>query len=588
MSNTSENHDVLIVGAGPVGLLIAVQLQSFGITHRIIEKRTQRQPFSKAFGVHSRTLEVFEDLGLLDEVFDKAVNVDNMSIYSNGKRLIHYNFDVLDVPHQLVASIPQCDVEEILEKEYIRLGGKLEREVELISFESNNDGVTVEIEKNAVSGSATSVADRVRETSHYKYLLASDGNKSAVREGLNIPYVGDEYAVPYIIADGVLDWDGDDKSGHIYVAGGGYVMFFPLPGGLTRIVVDEPTGNINSENITTEIVNEYILNKGIKNATFSLPSWLTVTPFRRRIIENYQSNNIFFAGDACHVHSPIGGQGMNTGIQDGYNLAWKIIHKLKFGASDKLLSSYNPERRPVAQMVLQRTDLQMKLLGLRNPILCFFRDLVIPKIARTMKFQKDVVGQAGGFLVDYTASELSYKPSGGKVSMSNGSIKVGSRMIDALMYDTVTRHGAKRRIYDLMQGNHYSLFVFADDVNSVLASKLENMKYSRPEFLQKICIVGDFSAPILKAKKLSLFHESLSDIEGEVKSKHNIKNNTVLLVRPDAYVALQCSTSDIDVCTKYLDNLYCDFPQFDDSANGRSVGGSVRVKSNKYAEIEHV
>lgn len=588
MSNTSENQGVLIVGAGPVGLTIAVQLQRFGVKHRLIDKRRQRQPLSKAFAVHSRTLEVFEDIGLLEAIFKKSVAVDKMSIFSNGKRLIHYSFDILDAPYQMVASIPQCDIEDILEAEYVRLGGKLERGVELKSFENYRDGVHVELEKNIISdNSHMSATNLMTESCLFRYMLASDGNKSAVREGLNIPFVGEDYTVPYIIADGVLDWDGDDTSGHVYVAGGGYIMFFPLPGGRTRIVVDEPTGTINSNNLTSEVVNQYMLKKGIKNALFSSPGWLTVTPFRRRIIDDYQFGNIFFAGDACHVHSPIGGQGMNTGIQDGYNLAWKIAHKLKFGASDTVLSSYNAERRPVAEMVLRKTDQQMKLLGVGNPLLRFLRDLIIPKIARTTKFQKMVVGQASGFLVDYSASELSCETSSNRTKVSDGSVKVGARMIDASIYDTITRHGSKRRVYDLLQGNHYSLLFFTDNISKELSLKLEQSKFTRSDFMKCFAVVSDFSSPILTSNKSGLFHEVLCDMDGEVRSNYHIQKNSVLLVRPDAYVALQCSISEIDQCISHLENLYCEFPLHDEDIDDQSVESRMTARSNQEKRAEY-
>ncbi len=569
MMNNSITKEVLIVGGGPVGLTLAIQLQRFGIEHRIIDKRSQRQTFSKAFAIHSRTLEVFEDLGLLEQVLDKAVAVDTMSIYSNGKRLIHYTFDVLDIPYQMVASIPQGDIEEILESEYERLGGSLDRGLELTGLETTENGVSVKlINSVSLERSANALESKDAKIYHYRYLLACDGNKSSVRESLNIPFVGDDYAVPYIIADGMLDWEGNDHSGHVYVANGGYVMFFPLPGGRYRVVVDEPTGTITSENLTTEIVNEYIRKKGISNATFSSPDWLTVTSFRRRIIDNYQSGNIFFAGDACHVHSPIGGQGMNTGIQDAYNLGWKVSHDIRYGASKKLLSSYNTERRPVAEMVLQRTNQQMTLLSVKNPLLRFIRDLIIPRVAGSLKFQKNVVGQAGGFLVDYSnggivgfstiqTSQSSLRQSKGKSSKENKI--VGQRMADIAIFDTVTRHGNKRRIFDLLQGTHYSLFLIGDNGLSAAAKKMTETLFVRHNFLRIFGVVDDFSSPDLSPEYHYLFSEILCDVDREMSDKHGFDKNSILLVRPDGYVALSCPISDVDHCILYLEDLYCFF-----------------------------
>lgn len=549
MDDKCESNEIIIIGSGPAGLSLALQLQRFGVKHRIIDKRTKRQTLTKAFATHSRTMEVFEDMGIFDQIVDKSVPVNEMNIYSDLKKLIHYNFKSLDVPYQFATSIPQCDVEGVLELNYERLGGKVERGIELLTFSQDSTGVSVLLERTDSSG------DQREEEKRYRYLVACDGVNSKVRDILNIECRGAEYKTPYIIADGVLTWDKDRDAGHIYVSSGGYLLFVPMPGGIYRVVIDEPTGKITPENITTEIVNEYILKKGLKGVVFSSPSWLTVTRFRHGLIDNYQHNNVFLVGDACHVHSPIGAQGMNTGIQDSYNLAWKIAHTLHNGAEQELLASYHSERRVVAELVIKRTKQQMTLLTMKNPLVRMIRDIVVPRLARTKRFQEKVMTQAAGFMVNYWGSEAVSR----SAKQTQAKSIVGRRMEDVYLFDTSSRSGNKKRLFDLMIGTHYSLFVIGDKSLVSAAEFLGGSRFHRSEFLRIYGVIDNFSNPIFEHKNSIVYQEILCDIDGELAEKCKLSENFAVLVRPDGYVALECSITDLNQFLVYMDGLYKNF-----------------------------
>ncbi|CAM3960177.1 FAD-dependent monooxygenase [Pseudoalteromonas byunsanensis] len=535
MTEFKSNDEVIIVGAGPVGLTSAIQLQRFGIKHRIIDKRLERQPFSKAFAIHSRSLEVFEDMGVLDDIRNKAHFVEGMHIYSNGKRLINYTFDVLDIPYQHVASIPQNVLEEILQQKYEQLGGTVEVGVELIDVKQQDNSVATIFKS----------ADK-QESGYFAYMIAADGIKSEVRTLLDIPFVGSDYKTPYIIADGKLDWHGDDKIGHVYVAGGGYIMFFPLPNGLWRVVVDESTNALTQEQLTPEVVNKYIRDKNIEHASFSDPVWLSIAHFKQRLIDNYNQNNIYFAGDACHVHSPIGGQGLNTGIQDAFNLSWKIAHSLLYGASPILLESYSRERRPVAQMVLDRTNQQMKLLNMANPVLRVLRDLVVPRIASTHKFKTNVVSQAAGFLVDYGDSQLTIANQASKL--------VGKRMPDCTLSDSLS--GASERLFDLLTGTHYSLLLITNALSDDCDELLRSTPYLTGDFLKAFLISQKPASLEHQSSHSRQCYEHYVDSTGKLQRLTLLGEESALLVRPDGYVAIECSIQDAIKVFDYLGALY--------------------------------
>jgi 2-polyprenyl-6-methoxyphenol hydroxylase-like FAD-dependent oxidoreductase len=553
MNTVNSNKPLLIVGAGPVGIVLGLQLQRYNIPHRIIEKRLERQTFSKAFAIHSRSLEIFEDLGVFDDVVAQSKLVREMNIYSNGKRLIHYNFEDLDIPHQYVASIPQCTVEKILEQHYVARGGEIERGVDLVALTSAPEGVSATLRRS-------NAQDIVY---HCPYLIACDGNKSSVRELMEQPFPGFDYETQYIIADGNLSWSEDLSAGHVFVASGGYVMFFPLTDGRCRVVVDESTGGINSENLTVDIVNQSIAKKGIHNAKFSDPVWLSVTKFSQRLMNNYRSGNIFFAGDACHVHSPIGGQGLNTGIQDAYNLGWKLAHTLSKNGAESLLASYNIERRPVAKMVLDRTNQQMKLLSVANPMFRFLRDFVVPKIAQTKKFKRNVVSQAAGFLINYTGSALIEKNSD-----KQSQLVVGSRMPDIKQLDLYSQEKSCR-LFTLLQGTHYSLFIFGSSAIKNATELFRDIETLTPDFLRLLGV--DSNANLNACTHLDSCFECIVDNEKIIADKLGALPGDFILVRPDGYVAQHLSASQqINVLAymrKHYPNLFIPKEKFQPYSN---------------------
>ncbi len=545
MKKFNNKNPLLIVGAGPVGLALGLQLQRYQIPHRIIEKRRERQTFSKAFAIHSRTLEIFEDLGIYDDVIAQSKLVRDMNIYSNGKRLIHYSFEDLDIPHQYVASIPQSTIESILEQHYCANGGVIERNLELTAINTGPDKVSVTL------SSQTTLDEAISNIAYdCPYVVACDGSKSAVRELLALPFPGFDYETQYIIADGYLSWNEDLNSGHVFVANGGYVMFFPLPDGRCRVVVDEPTGTINSNNLTAEVVNEYIAKKGITNAKFHNPNWLSVTRFSQRLMDSYRSGNVFFAGDACHVHSPIGGQGLNTGIQDAYNLGWKLAHNLTKSGVESLLTSYSTERRPIAKMVLERTNQQMKLLSLSNPIGRFVRDFVVPKIAQTQKFKRNVVSQAAGFLINYTGSELVENKSDNK-----SQLVIGSRMPD-VKHITLYSEAKTCRLFALLQGTHYSLFVFGGSAIKTVTQIFQDVEEFKPDFFRIFGI--DTHTNLNSCSRLDSCFECITDNEKLIAQQLGAKEGDLILVRPDGYVAQHLAKEQQINVLAYMKRFYPD------------------------------
>ncbi|BAV75632.1 oxygenase [Pseudomonas chlororaphis subsp. aurantiaca] len=531
---------VLIVGAGPVGLLLGLQLQRLGIPHRLIEKRLQRQTFSKAFAIHSRSMEVLEDLGLLEQLLERAVRVAQMNIYSNRRRLITCDLGKLDVPYPFTASIPQNAVEEILETRYLQSGGHIERGTELLELTQDEHFVYAILR----DGQAR------QQHLECSLVVGCDGGQSHVRKESGTAFEGGNYPRPYIIADGTLAWNGDNGSGHVFTSGDGYMMLFPLPEGRHRVVIDCEDLTLTSADLDIDRVNARLHQRGFNDITLSDPVWLSVTTFQHRLAERYRSGRVFLAGDACHVHSPIGGQGLNTGLQDAYNLSWKIAHVLNYDASPALLDSYQAERRPVAQTVLKNTNQQMRMLNMENPLLRFLRDAVVPRLATTRRFQERIVKQATGFQIDYQASPLSTPAA----SAANTGPAAGQRMPDGPVRE---RSGKARRLFELLKGTHYSLLIF-EGQSTGSAGRLEQISRAletanRPGSLLRSYLMR---GPATITTSASRGFESRYDITNALRAQLGVEHGGLFLVRPDGYLAIRCELTEVEQLERYFSRFY--------------------------------
>ena len=366
--------DVLVVGAGPTGLSLAAQLQAFGARVRIVDRQLDRVHESRALGVQPRTLEVLRGLGLAEELLARGNDAVWVQLHAGGRvvgiRLFGLGLD--DTAYRFLLLVSQAETEQVL-GEHLAAGGiSVQRGVEVVGFGADPDAVA----------STLVHRDGRAEQVRARYLVGCDGANSTVRRAAKIAFPGGAYPQSFALAD--LEADGlDPAAAHAFLAEEGIVLFFPLGRPASwRLLAMHPSLQGRREPAQPSLEELQALADAMTGGGVRLgdPVWRTYFGLQHRHATRYQAGRVFIAGDAAHIHSPAGAQGMNTGIQDAGNLGWKLALVSRGAADPALLDTYDAERRPVGALVVGLTDRAFSAATSTNPLLGALRTQLVPRV----------------------------------------------------------------------------------------------------------------------------------------------------------------------------------------------------------------
>jgi len=494
--------EVLIAGAGPVGMTLALALRRQGIAVRIVDKAAARTDKSKALVIWPRTLELLDIHGCAQLFVDAGVRVTGARILGEGRELAHAHFGLTRSAYPYALMLPQSETEALLEQLLAAAGVQVERQVELLSFSDDGQRVSAQLRH----------ADGRVEPASATWLAACDGAHSTVRHALGLPFDGDTLASDWVLADVQIDGELPNDELKICWATDGMLAFFPIGGRRFRVIADVGLApDVTPPPPTLAQVQALLDSRGPQGLRAHDAVWLNHFRINERKVKDYRHGRVFLAGDAAHVHSPAGGQGMNTGMQDAFNLAWKLALVMHGQATPALLDSYSPERSAIGDQVLRNAGNMTRAALLRNPLLRELRDLAASTLSRLPAIQQRIVDQLTELDLHYAHSPLSATPHGAAHHPA-----AGARAPDVAV---VAADGTATRLHALLGGGRFVLLSVG-----VAATEL-------PVALQRIAITA-----------------SAAQAEGYTPGHH-------YLIRPDAYLALSAKADDAQAIVGWLQPL---------------------------------
>jgi 2-polyprenyl-6-methoxyphenol hydroxylase-like FAD-dependent oxidoreductase len=364
---------VLIAGAGPTGLVLALWLTRLGVRVRIIDKAAEPGTTSRALAVQARTLELYHQVGLDDAVIAGGVKIQNLNLWVSGRReasvpLTRAGEDL--TPYSFALVFPQDAHERLLTERLETLGVRVERKTELVRFSQHDAGVTATLR----------LSDSSEESCEAMYLAGCDGASSIVRAQIGVGFPGGTYTGLFYVADVVGTGQPTNDDLHVDIEDADFLILFPLKGdrrwrlvGTVRDVPDKEHGTLTFDDVKGKAVEHLRLNIQEVN-------WFSSYRVHHRVALRFRDRRAFLLGDAAHIHSPVGGQGMNTGIGDAVNLAWKLALVLKGSAHERILDTYEPERIAFARRLVATTDRGFVFVTSRGGVARLMRKRIVPLV----------------------------------------------------------------------------------------------------------------------------------------------------------------------------------------------------------------
>lgn len=511
--------DVLVAGAGPVGMTLAVELAIQGVAFRIVDKQQARSSESRAIGVHSRTLEVFNRYGAVEELLTKAGKVMGNVFWMNGKRFDGFKGHARpDTRFSGIHTVSQADTEAFLASHLAGRGVSVEHPVTVKSVVQDNDAAATVI---------LTKSDGSEEIIRAKYVVGCDGAHSVVRHSMDVEFQGDAYAQEFILADTMIDWHGfGDKT--YTMLGDRLMMLFPLAQGRAYIVLSRSTDPPSNDDPKLEDFRNALAERLPAEESPKLhdPFWLARFRLHHRCATKYRNNRLFVAGDAAHIHSPIGGQGMNTGINDSVNLAWKLARVLNGAEPDSFLDTYQEERLPVGQHLLNHTDQMFTFLTSEAPIMKSIRTILLPQALPsigTSEIGPKLINYFSGLDVKYRRSSIVHTASG-----FVGPVRGGFRAPDGHVRAV---DGKQLWLQDLLKGPGYHMLVFPK------ATETTEVEQAKARFFSTKVDTVPAQVHIITSHTKSENPKALVDVNGELHKRYGFDVKPgFAYIRPDGYI----------------------------------------------------
>lgn len=499
--------DVLVAGAGPVGLMAAAQLARAGVSVRLVDAAAGPATTSRALGAHARSLEIYDQLGILGEIAPHGTRINGFIRHQGGEaNRLDFDFGGLPTRFPYMFNIDQVIIERVLRAHAARAGVAVEWSTRLESFEQDGNGVTAVLNDGFGAGQ-----ERVR----VRYLWGCDGGHSTVRKALGLRLEG-EPAHTWLIADAIVDTDLDRDGVHWLFPDGGALMAFPFPEAHKwRLLDTSGEGDAEQPEQIAEQFSAKLSQALGRETVVKEPSWASKFTIQQRAVPHMHVGRCFVSGDAAHVHSPASGQGLNTGIQDAYNLAWKLAMVIGDDADPVLLDTYDSERVPVGQALLASTGEVMATVMVDDSD----NTPEVPQDHRA--FQRELIRNMSALNIAYPDSPLTVTD-----DASGGGPRPGQRLSQIWAADAQSPGWTALR--SMLRDLGWHLLVFTDDQRAGGQKQDDTKITSLPTWLTQVMI---------SRNRPDADGRGVWDPDGRVHDTLSAAGGDWILVRPDGYLS---------------------------------------------------
>jgi 3-(3-hydroxy-phenyl)propionate hydroxylase len=552
--------DVLILGAGPVGLTLANELARFGVKPRIVDKSPGIREVSKAMILHVRTQEVLDRVGISSKLPAESQPLREVVVHAYGKHIGSWDLDHIDSPFTHPVIIGQNRTQHLLLDQLNGQGITVEWNTEAVSFDLAADGAATLVRGTGAQGTAP-VENSIRS----RFLVGCEGSNSVVRKGLNFTFEGDRYTgEQFIQADCRIEWALPKGRSYLFLTEDGYLMVIEFPGDVVRVFISlpdhkpvDPSAPVTADQLgaveatnelpTLDEIRRHLIRLSGYTCELSEPTWLARYRTSHRYANRFSQGPAFICGDAAHVHVPIGGQGMNTGIQDAFNLGWKLAGVVKGQLRSSVLDTYHAERHPVAESLIRGTN--FAYTGILHP------SQIKQHAARL--FGPFLIGNA--HVQDFmrsTLEELKIFYPGSALNLDLGGArgpKPGERVLDAALV-RASDH-TTTGIWELSSGTAWTLLLFSgvepDGPGEDALALAEDIATGYAGRVEPYVIYAGAESPAGATPGRMLL-----DALHKAHERYGVADAAFYLLRPDTYVAARGRWAARDRLENYLREVF--------------------------------
>ncbi|RXV73173.1 FAD-binding monooxygenase [Burkholderia stabilis] len=538
----SDIPPVLIVGAGPTGLAAAMSLARARVPVRIIDRLAVPAPYSRAIGIQARTLELLEQHRAVEPFLALGHRAHAATLHVDGRVIARLDFDPLQTRYPYLLFLDQSVTERLLAEHLARLGVTIERGTTLTACAVG--GTSLDVSLRGADGRDESFAP--------SYLIAADGAHSTVRHLLGLGFAGQAFEQTFLLADFAAIPDWPDEEIHLFTTPEGIAGLFPMGGGRYRLVADRPPGSDASPDAPAPSLAECDAIVRARAGASISPSdlvWSSYFHLHSRMVDRLRHGRVFFAGDAAHVHSPAGAQGMNTGIQEAFNLGWKLARVLGAGTSERLLDTYHAERHPIERDVLRQTSLVTQIVEADRGAMKLLRDHVVPLLASFGPMRDAVRRSVSELGVQYRKSPLTLE------RVLDGGPRAGERAPDALVHvidGPLGQAPGTARLYDLHDPASFTLLLLEEPLSADAdAGEVPPMAADAQALVQGLERIMPDAVRVWR----------VTDAEGDgtagLAQVYGRSRPSFYLLRPDGYVAARGRTAiDANALLRHCENWF--------------------------------